>query len=210
MNVLQFFVLCSFVVLGTSRAFYHQEEEASISAISNDYAKYIVNGIKDRLRNMYNLNLQFAVLCLIPQDGQTYKFQKLLGENFCHFSTDTSQSHTEEKLLKDQLPGLMTAYKNYFDIKKDHFDNLLYSLNTPCGACGKLIVEEFNNIHQDVAVDEFLIIYKQLYQHPHYYPPFNDPTGLKNLQHLEYTIKNFNAHQSLGRRIVLKSEADLI
>ena len=110
MNLLQFFVLCSFLVLGTSRAVHRQEEEASISVISDRYAKNILGGIKLLLSRMYNSKVQFAVLCLIPQDGSEYSYDQLKKDRFCKYETFKNKStHTEGTLLERDLPRLMTS-----------------------------------------------------------------------------------------------------
>ena len=216
MRVQQIFVLCAFIAVSTARfpVLSREGKDATISAISNNGVKLILNDIKQSFKTLYDKQKEFVVLCLVPEEyPHTWTYTGLRQKNLCVYEvlSEDSRDYHPDQLAFDQLQNsLLPNYIKRFG--KHYFDIVFYDMMTPCRTCAERIVNDYRNIPKTTNVGELRIIYTRLYKYGNKNSKYYDPEGTKNLKDVRQMIADYNENaypRPGGRAIKLNQEADL-
>lgn len=220
MRVQQIFqlYLCAFIAVSTARLpvhnSHHEGKDATVSEISNGGVKLILNGIKESFPTLYNKQVEFVVLCLVPEEyPHTWTYKRLVGENLCVYKIldeDSRQYHPDQLAFDELKKTLFPNYSKKFG--KHAFDIVFYDMMTPCRTCAERIVNDYRDIPNNVNVGELRIVYTRLYKYENANSLYHDPNGTENLKRVLGMIANFNENaypRPLGRAIKINQENDL-
>ena len=119
----------------------------TVNAIDQARARVLTEAIRQGAQNnRININQQFGVLCLVPITNPTnppHTYNQLVNAKLCTAAAVplNPQQHSEAILLP-QWTDLRNNLRNNPDpaLQNSNYDMFMYSFNSPCPACARLIV----------------------------------------------------------------------